>query len=384
MTGAETLQVVHEMTSQTNMMKRELSLPPNVSSSGLIMPHRSPFTEGYPELALPTRSVPEPQHCSQSPTRWNRRMVHSGQHIREVVHNRIIVMDSRKAYVYFSFRSIAFFNASRPYCSGIWKDYSLVRITSSPWIFNVLTFPTSSTVIQQIKMKCDRGLALMGYYYFDFKDIAKQGVRGLLASLLSQFCASSNPCYQILSELYLENLEGSRQPDNQALIEALKKILRLPDAPMRCVIMDAIDECPITSGFPTAREEVLDLLKELVGLRLPNLRICVTSRPEIDIRTVLKPLTSLDMSLHDQSGQRQDILDYIENIVHSDPRMGKLRPEDQQMVIDTLSAKADGMCVITTAMFWHSRLLNMQVSMGVLPNRNSASLLTKRCWACSE
>jgi len=183
----------------------------------------------------------------------------------------------------------------------------------------------------------------MGYYYFDFKDIAKQGIRGLLASLLSQFCVTSDPCYQILSDLYLENHEGSQQPNNKALIETLKKIFRLPDAPMRCIILDAIDECPITSGFPTAREEVLDLLEDLVGLGLPNLRICVTSRPEIDIWTVLEPLTSLHMSLHDQSGQKQDILDYIKNIVHSDRRMRRWRPEDKQVVIDTLSAKADGM-----------------------------------------
>jgi len=203
--------------------------------------------------------------------------------------------------------------------------------------------PTSSAVIQEIKTKCDRGLALMGYYYFDFKDIAKQGIRGLLASLLSQFCATSNPCYQIIFDIYSVNHEGSHKPNNKALIEALKKILRLPDAPMRCIVMDGIDECPNTSGCPTAREEVLDLLEDLVGLSLPNLRICVTSRPEIDIRTILERLTSLHMSLHDQSGQKQDILNYIQKFVHSDRRMQRWRPEDKQMVIETLSAKADGM-----------------------------------------
>ena len=207
----------------------------------------------------------------------------------------------------------------------------------------MFTFTTSSTIIQQIKMKCDRGLALMGYYYFDFKDIAKQGIHGLLASLLSQFCATSDPCYQILSDLYSDNHEGSQQPDNKSLIETLKKILELSDAPMRYIIMDAIDECPNTSGFPTAREEVLDLLEDLVSLGVPHLRICITSRPEIDIRTVLEPLTSLHMSLHDQSGQKQDILDYIKNVIHSDRRMKRWRLEDKQMVIDGLSSKADGM-----------------------------------------
>src|SRR5712691_1697842 len=151
-------------------------------------------------------------------------------------------------------------------CSGIREDHSLVCVTASLWVCSMFMSPNSSTIIQEIKTKCDRGLALMGCYYFDFKDITKQGIRGLLASLLSQFCATSDPSYHILSDLYSENHEGSQQPDNEALIESLKRILRLPDAPMRCIILDAIDECPITSGFPTAREEVLDLLEDLVGL----------------------------------------------------------------------------------------------------------------------
>ena len=183
----------------------------------------------------------------------------------------------------------------------------------------------------------------MAYYYFDFKDIAKQNLRGLLTSLLSQFCAKSDPCYRILSDQYSENNAGSQQPDDEALAECLKEILILPDAPMRYIILDAIDECPNTSGFPTAREETLKFLEEIIGLELPNLRICVTSRPEIDIRTFLEPLTSLLVSLHDENGQKQDILDYINNVVHSDWKMRRWRPEDKQLVIDTLSARADGM-----------------------------------------
>jgi hypothetical protein len=183
----------------------------------------------------------------------------------------------------------------------------------------------------------------MGYYYFDFKDIAKQGIRGLLTSLLAQLSVKSDPCYQILFDLYSENNAGSRQPENHVLADCLKEMLILPQQPMTYIIVDALDECPNTSGFPTAREEVLDFLEDLVGLKIPNLRICVTSRPEIDIRTILEPLTTLHMSLHDESGQKQDIFDYIRTVVHSDRKMRRWRPEDRQLVIDTLSAKADGM-----------------------------------------
>jgi hypothetical protein len=221
--------------------------------------------------------------------------------------------------------------------SMLWYVSSRVSVPS------VITPPISSTIIEEVKMKCDRGLALMGYYYFDFKDIAKQGIRGLLTSLIAQLSAKSDPCYQILSDLYSKNNAGSQQPNNHALTKCLKKMLILPHQPIRYIIVDALDECPNTFGIPTAREEVLELLEELVGLNLGSLRICVTSRPEIDIWTVLKPLTSLHVSLHEEIGQQQDIFDYISKVVHSDRKMRRWRSEDKQLVIDTLSAKADGM-----------------------------------------
>ena len=89
----------------------------------------------------------------------------------------------------------------------------------------------------------------------------------------------------------------------------------------------------------------LQLLKELAGLQIPNLRICVTSRPEFDIRDFLEPLTSRRVSLHDQSGQKQDIADYVRSVVYSrsEPYMRRWKGEDKEFVINTLSERADGM-----------------------------------------
>ena len=69
----------------------------------------------------------------------------------------------------------------------------------------------------------------------------------------------------------------------------------------------------------------------------------MASRPEIDIRIVLEPLTSLKISLHEESGQKEDIIKYIKSAVRSDRRMRRWREEDQTLVIDTLSQNADGM-----------------------------------------
>jgi hypothetical protein len=109
------------------------------------------------------------------------------------------------------------------------------------------------------------------------------------------------------------------------------------------VIIDALDECPKTSGFPTARGKALQLVKELVDLRLPNLRICVASRPEVDIRDMLESMTSLQVSLHDESGQRKDIFNYITHVVNTDPTMRRWRKEDKELVIKIVSDKANGM-----------------------------------------
>jgi hypothetical protein len=191
-------------------------------------------------------------------------------------------------------------------------------------------------------VNCDSGSALLGYFYFDFGDIAKQDVRGLLTSLLVQLSAKSDPCNNTLSQLYSQHNPGSHPPDDQALTACLKQMLKLPGLPDIYIIVDGLDECPNTSGFPTARERVLDLVDELVHLDLPNLRICVTSRPEADILTALRPLTSLRVSLHDEKGQGEDILDYISAVVHSDRTMREWSAEDKQHVVDVLSARAGG------------------------------------------
>jgi len=122
-------------------------------------------------------------------------------------------------------------------------------------------------------------------------------------------------------------------------------MLTLPDQRPIYLIFDALDECSNVSGIPSPRDRVLQLVKELVNLRLLNLLICVTSRPGVDIREVLEPLTSRRVSLHDQSGQKKDIEDYVRSVVYSDsePIMRRWRKEDKELVIESLSERADGM-----------------------------------------
>ena len=189
----------------------------------------------------------------------------------------------------------------------------------------------------------DAGLASMAYYYFDFRDTEKQNRRKLLLSLLSQLSARSDLCCYILHRIYVTHDNGSHKPTDDVLIQCLKETLTSSNDRPIYIIMDALDECPNTFGMPSPREVVLDFVKELVELSLPHLRICITSRPEIDIRTIIEPLTTRRVSLHDETGQTKDIVEYVNSVVRSDMCMGKWREEDQKLVIDTLSEEADGM-----------------------------------------
>jgi hypothetical protein len=189
------------------------------------------------------------------------------------------------------------------------------------------------------------GEASMAYFYFDFRDANKQGFRDLVPSLIAQLSAHSGPRCDILSNLYLAHDRGKNQPSDTSLAECLKQMLTLPNQLPTYLIIDALDESLSSSGIPSPRERVLQLVKELVELRLPGLHICVTSRPEIDIRDIIGPLSSHRVSLHDQSGQKSDIVEYVKSVVYSDsePIMKRWRAEDRELVVEVLSERADGM-----------------------------------------
>jgi hypothetical protein len=184
------------------------------------------------------------------------------------------------------------------------------------------------------------GEASLAFFYCDFRHDQKKHRRGLLSSLLFQFCDQSNSCAEILQSFYSDHRDGLEKPSESALTQCLKSILRRAGNHPIYIILDALDECPEAVDTPSPREKVLKLVKELVGCQLPNLRICVTSRPEIDIETVLDQLKTHSVSLHDEQEHGQDITEYIKSAVRE---MGDLNEQDKELVIQTLSRKANGM-----------------------------------------
>jgi hypothetical protein len=199
----------------------------------------------------------------------------------------------------------------------------------------------SSTIIEDIKILRKAGHASLAIYYYDFREDGKKDLRGLLSSVLFQLCDQSNSYYNILSTFYSAHRDGAQSPSDSDLVQCLTELFRIP-APVYLVV-DGLDECPGVSALSSPREEVLLLLEDLVEARLPNLRICVTSRPETDIKHVLEPLTFRSISLHDESGQKEDIENYIRTVVNTNKKMRRWTSEHKQLVIEVLTERADCM-----------------------------------------
>jgi hypothetical protein len=202
---------------------------------------------------------------------------------------------------------------------------------------------SSSAIIEDIRTLQKSGLASLAFFYCDFREGQKKDVHGLLSSLLVQLGGQSDIYSATLSNFYAAHGRGSQHASDDELLECLKDMLKCPGQAPVHIIIDALDECPVTTGLPSPREKVLELVEELANFHVPNLRICVTSRPEADIVPVLEPLASCSVSLHGESGQVRDIAEYVKSVVHTNREMKRWKATDKRLVIDVLIMKADGM-----------------------------------------
>ena len=98
--------------------------------------------------------------------------------------------------------------------SGLFLSSSCASGLNSPF--------ASSSVIQDIMAVCETGLAIMAYFYFDFRDLDKQTCHDLLLSLVSQLSTRSSSYCDILHRVYEAHEKGTRQPSDDTLKECLR------------------------------------------------------------------------------------------------------------------------------------------------------------------
>jgi hypothetical protein len=162
----------------------------------------------------------------------------------------------------------------------------------------------------------------LAYWYFQFNNPATQEISTMLRSLIRQLGTSPLPpdsqrgtplLSSEIRRLGSHHMSRGSQPDMLETMSTLDGILR--DNPQKVfIVLDALDECP--GGHSTSeRAKVLDYLQRLSCTRHHNLHVLATSRPEPDIRTVLRDVCSTRNSINVGLLMEEDVKTFINEAI---------------------------------------------------------------------
>ncbi|THW42121.1 hypothetical protein D6D22_05067 [Aureobasidium pullulans] len=192
----------------------------------------------------------------------------------------------------------------------------------------------SASIIEDLQQsRLSRSTTLL-YFYFDFNDVRKQTLDGLLRSLVWQLSSSSSN-YASLEIPYNHN---KLQPSILKLKELLKTMLFASSGHV-IIVLDALDEC-------TERSELLPWLSQIAGRCTSNVQIIITSRKEYDIRVALEKWMTTDSMISIPHSQvDEDIRTYVRARIISDEGLKRWenKPRVQDKIEKHLMGKAQGM-----------------------------------------
>lgn len=205
---------------------------------------------------------------------------------------------------------------------------------------------SSSTIIRHLI--AEHGNKHIAYYFFDFKDPAKQDVKGLLASLLMQvtggFGSLPKPLLELFRQHQSRNPERPTPPTTDELMGVLDGVLRLQMTTF--VLIDALDEC-----------KQIDLLMEtlcaILDQKASKCRFLFTSRAEIEIQSRLRKQDIKNLHIQNAAVDH-DVAIYVRAILQTDDRLRAHRQGIKDLITITLTNGAKGMCVATVCYQWRS------------------------------
>ncbi|KZV67568.1 ankyrin [Peniophora sp. CONT] len=177
---------------------------------------------------------------------------------------------------------------------------------------------------------------IVAYYYFDFRDVAKQDAYGLVRSLVTQLSGASPESLR-LHRTFFASCDQNGWPNLVLLTAHLRRLLAALSAPIYIVI-DAADECSLDAR----RMDVLPCLRSLRYLGA-NVHVLLASRPEVDIRRSFTDMSIQEMDLQDVEPHARDMGSYIAHVLTSDLDFCDWPRHLVELTRGTLERKANGM-----------------------------------------
>jgi hypothetical protein len=204
------------------------------------------------------------------------------------------------------------------------------------------------------------------YFFFDGRDSQNglQRVGHLITSLIWQFSKRYDILPTALNRLYDDSGSGSRRPSMESLQKTL--LLILDGIHHAYLIIDALDEC-------TERNELLGWIDEMVHWKDGKLHLLATSRPEPEIRKVLRSLDPILVCLEGEFVER-DITLYLDWILQDDKKWKAWDYDTRDKIKTSLMQGAQGMYVPVYISFIIYISYPVQVPMGSAPTGRTSTL----------
>lgn len=191
----------------------------------------------------------------------------------------------------------------------------------------------SSTIIANLKE--DMTSQTLLYFYFNFTDVEKRSTDKAVRSLIEQLYRKSIEAREVVDSLYATYKKTGQQPSDESLQRLLETIIAKCDDVW--IIFDGLDECERRVQHT---DSVMPWIKTL---RLRNVHMLATSRPEEDIKSHLKTwVTEEEMIPLQSSLVAGDIGSYIRAKVEQMDRW-RTQPCIQTLMSTTLEQRANGM-----------------------------------------
>ncbi|KAF8310326.1 hypothetical protein DL93DRAFT_2230412 [Clavulina sp. PMI_390] len=171
-----------------------------------------------------------------------------------------------------------------------------------------------SWVVDYLKASQSSSSTALAFFYFDYRDAAKQSHQKFLASIVSSLASTSQSCERLLQS-FEKTTPNASERDLESLLESM---LNTPET--KFLAIDAIDEC-----WKREREQSLLPWLQALSKERPSgsgrLHIFVTSRSEPDIKEVLwVPISGTSrLATHRlKLGKRQEHLDTLKQFINAE------------------------------------------------------------------
>ncbi|KAM5357601.1 hypothetical protein ACJZ2D_016093 [Fusarium nematophilum] len=194
-----------------------------------------------------------------------------------------------------------------------------------------------SSIIKETVSFCSlRDNHFLSFFYFSFSDTERQSTDAFARSVLRQLLLQRESLPDAIVDVYRRYSHSC--PTLGTWKSALKGTIQASKETY--ILVDALDECPSLLG---ERKKLLDFIKGLTDLELPNLHIIATSRKEQDVERALSRLGTCPPLSIQTSVVDEDIQSYVRSEISQDDVMSRWPTALQEEVHRELGSRANGM-----------------------------------------